>query len=65
MPKTQKMKASNKHASNLHRHERKSARHKEALRQRAKAGDEKAERMLYESRTKAGKRQGYPRWERV
>lgn len=62
MPKQQKMKASNKHASNLRRHERKAARHKENLRVRAKNGDEKAERMLFESRTKAGKRQGQPRW---
>lgn len=62
MPKTNKQKASNKHAANIHRSARKTARYKENLRQRARAGDTKAERMLYESKTKAGRNQGGPRW---
>lgn len=62
MPSTNKQKASNKHAANIHRTQRKTARYKENLRQRARNGDEKAERMLYDSRTKAGGNQGRPRW---
>lgn len=45
---------------NVHRSEHKRARYRMNLRLRAKAGDEKAARMLDFGRTKAGRNQGRP-----
>lgn len=58
----QKSKKGNKHATNLHRSEHKREHYKENLRRRANAGDTKAQRLLDESRQKAGKKQGAPVW---